>query len=101
MFDLPGFDDYPFDVIVWICVATVIGGGLMGQLTDAVMGDRGFGAIGNAILAILGAFIGIYVETLLFGRLYSKDLIGTGIAAAATATAMLLLLGLVKHLIEG
>lgn len=100
MYHLPGLGDYPLDVIIWIGIAIVIGGGLIGHLTDAVMGDRGFGVAGNAFLAILGALVGIYARTALFGRLYSQDLMITAIVAAATATGMLLLLGIAKHYVQ-
>lgn len=100
MAHLAQFGGYPLYVIVLAAVAAVIGGGIAGQLTDAVMGDAGFGAFGNAVLTILGVFIGVYVRTALFGRLYSKDLIVTSVFAAAAATAILLILGVVKHFMQ-
>ena len=100
MFQFAAFSDYPSYLLIWVAAALIVGGAIVGHLTDAVMGEHGFGVFGNAVLAILGAFVGIYVRTTFFGRLYGEDLMATGFVAAAAATILLLLLGFAKHLIQ-
>ena len=84
-----------------LLLCLVVGGGLVvGFITDSVMGPRGFGAGGNAMLVILGAFVGIYIRNAYFGYMEPGHMAMTGAFAAASATLLLMLLGLAKHWVQ-
>ncbi len=93
-------EQYSSEVLLFILLAVLIGGFVIGFVTDTVMGDRGFGPVGNGMLAMLGAVVGIYIRNTFFGRMDPGDLLVTGIFAAATATLLLLLLGVAKHWVQ-
>jgi hypothetical protein len=93
-------DQYPADVL-WILTFLIIGGGtVVGYITDAVMGNRGFGPIGNGVLVIMGALIGVHVRNAYFGLTSPGDIAITAIFAAAAATLLLMLLGVAKHWVQ-
>jgi len=83
-------------------LAAIIGlaGLLIGTVTDAIMGDRGFGVVGNALLTIMGCVIGVYAEFVFLGPAYVQDLLMTALAAATGAAAMLLTFGVIKHWVQ-
>jgi hypothetical protein len=93
-------DQYPADVL-WILTFLIIGGGtVVGYITDAVMGNRGFGPISNGVLVIMGTFIGVHVRNAYFGLTSPGDIAITAIFAAAAATLLLMLLGVAKHWVQ-
>ena len=93
-------DQYPADVL-WILTFLIIGGGtVVGYITDAVMGNRGFGPIGNGVLVIMGTFFGVHVRNAYFGLTSPGDIAITAIFAAAAATLLLMLLGVAKHWVQ-
>jgi len=100
MLQLLRLEHYTSELLLIILFAVLIGGFVIGFVTDAVMGDRGFGPWGNGMLAMLGAIVGIYIRNTFFGRMDPGDLIVTGVFAAATATLLLLLLGVAKHWVQ-
>lgn len=100
MLQILRLDQYSSEMLLFIFLGILIGGFVVGFITDAVMGDRGFGPIGNGMLTMLGAIVGIYIRNTFFGRMDPGDLIVTGIFAAATATLLLLLLGVAKHWVQ-
>ena len=77
-----------------------IGGAVVGFITDIVMGDRGFGPFGNGMLAMFGAFVGVHYRLALLGPIASREVVLVGISAAASATAILLMLGIVKRYVR-
>ena len=93
-------DHYSSDVLTLIFFGTVIAGVVIGYLTDAVMGERGFGPVGNGALAVLGGLVGIFIRNAYFGRMNPGDLWLTSIFAVSAATLLLLLLGVVKHWVQ-
>jgi len=80
-----------------IFVAVGLFGILAGGVTDAIMGDRGFGMFGNGLLIVMGCLTGLYAERFFFGVVYPRDIVLTGICAACGATAILLIFGVAKH----
>lgn len=100
MLALLQLDKYPSDALMMIVFAILIAGAIVGYVTDTVMGNRGFGPFGNGMLVIFGAFIGIYLRNAYFGLMEPGDIAVTGIFAAASATLLLMLLGLAKHWIQ-
>lgn len=78
----------------------VLGGALIGGITDAVMTDRGFGVFGNGLLTVMGAFIGMHVKYAFLGPAYARDVVLTAISAAAGAAAILLIFGVIKHWVQ-
>lgn len=93
-------DHYPTDTLMLIIFGIAIAGIAVGFVTDFVMKDRGFGAIGNGALIILGIGTGVYIRNVFFGAMSPGDFTLTGIFAAATATLLLLLLGVAKHWVQ-
>lgn len=75
------------DLLTWIIV-----GLLAGLLASAVMGDSGFGLIGDILLGIVGAFVGGWT----FNELgWQTPFAGTaGVVAVAFVGAVLVLLAL-------
>jgi uncharacterized membrane protein YeaQ/YmgE (transglycosylase-associated protein family) len=100
MLQLLRLDHYSSEILLFLLLAVLIGGFVVGFVTDSVMGDRGFGPFGNGTLAVLGAVVGIYIRNTFFGRMDPGDLLVTGIFASATATLLLLLLGVAKHWVQ-
>ena len=93
-------DQYTSDTLMLIILGIVLVGVAIGYVTDFVMKDRGFGAIGNGALVILGIGAGVYIRNVFFGTMSPGDFTLTGIFAAATATLLLLLLGVAKHWVQ-
>ena len=83
-----------------IIAGVALCGLLIGAITDSVMGDRGFGAIGNGLLTLMGCVLGLYAEQALLGPAYVRDALMTGLFAAAGATAILMTFGLIKHWVQ-
>lgn len=88
------------DTLMLLALCIIGIGAVIGYITDSVMGERGFGPIGNGMLVILGAFVGIYIRHAFFRDMDPGDVAITGIFAAASATLLLMLLGLVKHWVQ-
>ena len=100
MLELLQLDGYSTGTL-GLLLCLVVGGGLVvGFVTDGVMGARGFGAGGNAMLVILGALVGIYIRNAYFGYMEPGDMAMTGIFAAASATLLLMILGVAKHWVQ-
>ena len=100
MLKLMQLDHYSSDVLIMLVTAIIIVGMVVGYVTDIVMGDRGFGPVGNGLLVVLGAFAGIYLRNAYFGLMEPGDMAVTGIFAAASATLLLMLLGIAKHWVQ-
>lgn len=97
MSDYLSVDYYDNTELLFMLLTFSICGIVFGTVTDLVMKDRGFGVVGNGLLAMFGAFIGVYTREHFFGRMLTGDLMVTIISAACAATAILLILGVVKH----
>ena len=100
MLQLLGLDQYSPDMLAWIALGVAIAGLIVGYITDTVMSDRGFGPFGNGFLVVLGGFTGIYTRYAFFGWLRGQEVVIIGSFAVATATLMLLLLGVAKHWVQ-
>lgn len=97
MFNMLDIAQYSTEALMLAALIFVIAAFLIGYITDAVLGNRGFGPFGNGCLAILGCFVGVYARHTYFGFANGNEMVITGGLAAATATAMLLILGIIKH----
>ena len=95
-----GLQDYPSDALLFLLGCACLLGFVVGYITDSVMGDRGFGAFGNGMLAVFGAFVGVYIRNTFFVRMHPGDIVWTGLFAAAAATLLLLMLGVVKSWVQ-
>jgi uncharacterized membrane protein YeaQ/YmgE (transglycosylase-associated protein family) len=100
MMKMLGLAHLPSDYFALLMFVILLSGMMMGWLTDAIMGDRGFGPFGNGFLIILGCFVGIYVRNAYFGNIQHDQITLTGIFAASSATLLLLILGVVKHWVQ-
>lgn len=95
-----GLGEYSGSLLLLLALGVCIAGMVTGYITDAVMGDRGFGPFGNGMLTVLGAAVGLYVRHTFFGRMSPGDVATTAIFAAAAATLLLLVLGVAKHWVQ-
>ncbi|MFH1942276.1 MAG: GlsB/YeaQ/YmgE family stress response membrane protein [bacterium] len=70
-------------------------GVLAGFLAGRIMKGKGFGLVGDLIVGVIGAFIGVW----LFGQLHisSAGILGLLIAAIIGALILLYVIRLVKH----
>ncbi|MBV1704831.1 MAG: hypothetical protein KGI57_04115 [Hyphomicrobiales bacterium] len=93
-------DNFTESDLILAAVCVVLSGWIMGFVTNAVMGDRGFGVFGNAFLTMLGAFLGLYARLAMFGGGGRTDYIVSGASAASTATVLLLILGALKNRLQ-
>jgi hypothetical protein len=100
MLQILGLDQYSPDILAITALGVAIAGLGIGLVTDSVMSDRGFGPYGNGFLAILGGVTGIYTRHAFFGWLRGQEVLIIGSFAIATATLMLLLLGVAKHWVQ-
>lgn len=100
MLNIIDFDLYSIDFLALIALGVIIPGLIVGYITDTLMHDLGFGPYGNGFLAILGAGTGIYTRYTFFGWLQGQEILIITIFTTATATFMLLLLGLAKHWVQ-
>jgi uncharacterized membrane protein YeaQ/YmgE (transglycosylase-associated protein family) len=68
---------------------------LAGFLAGRIMKGKGFGLLGDLIVGVIGAFIGVW----LFGQLHisSAGILGLLIAAIIGALILLYIIRLVKH----
>jgi uncharacterized membrane protein YeaQ/YmgE (transglycosylase-associated protein family) len=95
-----GLQNFDSVFLLIVAIAALIGGAVVGYMTDMIMGERGFGPFGNATLAIFGAILGVYFRHAYFYRLYGDEVVITAVMAEVFATALLLCLGLVKRLTQ-
>lgn len=100
MFYYLRLDDLPTSTLVLLASAVGLCGLLIGAVTDAVMGDRGFGTVGNGLLTITGCIVGVYAEMVFLGPAFLQDALMTAIAAATGAAVILLVFGVVKHWVQ-
>jgi uncharacterized membrane protein YeaQ/YmgE (transglycosylase-associated protein family) len=96
-----GLDNFDSVFLLIVAIAVLIGGAVIGYLTDMIMGERGFGPFGNALLAILGAVLGVYARHTYFYRLYGDEIVITAVMAELFATMLLLCLGIAKRWTQG
>jgi uncharacterized membrane protein YeaQ/YmgE (transglycosylase-associated protein family) len=95
-----GLENFDSVFLLVVAIAALIGGAIIGYVTDMIMGERGFGPFGNAMLAIFGAVLGVYFRHAYFYRLYGDEIVITAVMAEVFATVLLLGLGLVKRLTQ-
>jgi uncharacterized membrane protein YeaQ/YmgE (transglycosylase-associated protein family) len=67
---------------------------LAGWLAGKIMKGKGFGIVGDLVIGVIGAFIGVWVFGL-FG-IYAEGIIGLLIAAVVGALLLLYVIRLVK-----
>ena len=97
-------NEFVFDVssagMLTMALCILIAAAVIGQLTDAVMGDRGFGAIGNGVLMVLGAGVGLFARSAFLGTMARNDATLTLMIAGLSSVMLLLALGVAKHWIR-
>jgi hypothetical protein len=101
MLHILGLEDFDSVFLIAIGIAILVGGAVVGYLTDMIMGDRGFGPFGNGGLAIIGGFLGVYARNAYFYRLHGDEMLITAIAAEICATGLLLGFGFAKRWAQG
>jgi hypothetical protein len=96
MLESLGLGNASSDDLIVIAVAAALGGTLLGIVSDAVMGRRGFGIVGNGLLIDLG----MAGAAVVLHRLPNWHITGIVPVAAfmfAGATAALLVFGTLKN----
>ncbi len=71
-------------------------GAVAGWFAGTIMKGRGFGALGNIAVGVVGAYLGGYLFSL-FG-LHAGGIVGSLVMATAGAVVLLWLVGLIKKL---
>lgn len=71
----------------FVCCATFIGGWLF----DKILGYSGFTVIGNWLLLLIGAYVGMYAYNR-FGFRFTSDAMQTIVVTSASACGMLTML---------
>ena len=84
-------------LLLFVSIFSVV----MGFLTDALMGARGFGPLGNGLIVALGGIIGVYYRSVVFGIAAAQHSYTVAFSAIGAATLILLAFGLVKRFIRG
>ena len=97
MLHVLGLENFDSVFLMAVCIAILVGGAVVGYLTDMIMGERGFGPVGNGALAIMGALLGVYARNTYFYHLRGDEMLITAIAAEVCATVLLLSLGFAKR----
>lgn len=90
-------DRYSPEVLLLLFFFIGTGTYVVGTVTDMVMRERGYGPVGNGCLAVMGCFFGIYSRNAYFSHAFGNDLVITGVSSAASAIAILLIFGVLKH----
>jgi uncharacterized membrane protein YeaQ/YmgE (transglycosylase-associated protein family) len=85
------------DLILAVLAFAAVTSILCGWATDAVLGEAGFGVIGNAILSFLGGFIGcwFWAAFLRTGPVLGLDFISLSMFGAAGAMTVLIMVAAV------
>jgi uncharacterized membrane protein YeaQ/YmgE (transglycosylase-associated protein family) len=79
-----------------LLAAIFVGAFFVGIAVDMIMKDTGLGAAPNGIIALIGAFAGVYLRYRLLNPFRADDLILTIGFAIGCAMALFLLLGWAK-----
>lgn len=97
MLGLSGFNQSDLMVIIaMITLACVVAG----WISDAIMGDAGYGVVGNGILTVLGTVTGLAAWQHFVGSVTSATLPYVTTAAGFSVVAFLLLFALFKRAVE-
>jgi len=76
-------------------IATVLIGAIAGWLAGVILKGKGMGFIINAVVGIVGAFVGNYLFTLI-GFSVGSGLIGAIITSTAGAVVLLAIVGFLR-----
>jgi uncharacterized membrane protein YeaQ/YmgE (transglycosylase-associated protein family) len=81
-------------ILSWIIV-----GAIAGLLASLIMGGRGFGLIGSILIGVVGALVGGWLSTSIFGLSY--DVTGINLTSILVATGgavvILFIVGLLRR----
>lgn len=81
-------------ILSWIIV-----GAIAGLLANLIMGGRGFGLIGSILIGVVGALVGGWLSTSIFGLSYDVTGINSTSILVATggAVVVLFIVGLLRR----
>ncbi len=83
------------EVLYGLLVACVIACFFVGHAMDGVMGQAGFGVLGNMLILLTGLFIGIFAADMLGLQMNRTEiLVGTAVAGPFAALMLLVLVKL-------
>ena len=89
-------DSYSRDALFTLGFFAAVGAVVAGSVADKVMRDRGFGAIGNGVLILMGVAVGLVISHSELGPLRASQSDRVVVMAAASSTVVLLLCGTLK-----
>jgi uncharacterized membrane protein YeaQ/YmgE (transglycosylase-associated protein family) len=86
-----GLETVPTEMLYFLAFMAIAASIAFGWTTDLILKDRGFGPLGNALIGIIGAFLGprIWFIGLRHGALLGADP-GTLLACAGAGGSLLL-----------
>ncbi len=90
------FEFYSRDALLTLAFIAAVGAIVAGSIADRVMRERGFGAIGNGVLILMGVGVGLVISHSELGPLRSSQFDRVVVMAAASSTIVLLLCGALK-----
>ena len=100
MRELLNMEGYSSDYFLLFLFIIILCSVMIGYVTDIVMGDRGFGPLGNGLLITLALIVGSYVRNAFFGTMLPGDFAFTTLFTAATATIILMAFGIFKGFVR-
>jgi hypothetical protein len=93
------FDYYSRDALLTLGFFAATGAVMVGSIADRVMRKRGFGAVGNGILILMGIGVGIAISHTQLGPLRSSQFNHVVVMATTSSTIVLLLCGTLKSML--
>jgi len=97
MVRLIGLDFLPQDALIITLILMVVVAVIAGWISDAVMADVGYGVIGNAVLTLVGAFVGLAAWTHGVGPVRPAYIGWIAVSTGGGSLAFLLLFALFKR----
>ena len=92
-----GLDFLSESSLLAFAVAATVGATIGGWLTDAVMGARGYGVVGNTCLILVGAVAGLAATTRIMGPLEAYHASTVVTIASFCSIAILMLFSVAKQ----
>lgn len=99
MLDAFGLQHATTDVLLAIAAFALVASIIHGWAVDSVLGDAGFGVIGNTILSLFGGTIGVWTWAVYLRQrpVFGHDLVNVIMFGAAGAMILLIALAFVRR----
>lgn len=99
MLETFGLQHATTDILLAIAAFAVVASIVHGWAVDSVLGDAGFGVIGNTILSMFGGFVGIWTWAVFLRQrpLFGHDIANVIMFGVAGAMILLIALAFVRR----